>query len=174
MTMSNLSLALRALFWTALLPGFIAGFVPWFYFGVRDVRIAWGHPLHLAGMALVLAGVALLGACVWEFARRGRGTLSPADPPKELVIHGLYRYVRNPMYLAVSTILFGEIALTRSVALFAYWVIWFACANLFVRGVEEPRLRAQFGESYVRYGRAVPRWLPGGWLWRDAGGRHDS
>jgi protein-S-isoprenylcysteine O-methyltransferase Ste14 len=102
----------------------------------------------------------LLLTCIYEFAARGRGTLSPVDPPKELVVQGLYRYVRNPMYLSVLTIVAGEIILTRSSALLWYWLAFFVAANLFVRGYEEPYLRAQFGESYDRYRRDVGRWIP--------------
>ncbi|HKA57653.1 MAG TPA: isoprenylcysteine carboxylmethyltransferase family protein, partial [Gemmatimonadales bacterium] len=102
----------------------------------------------------------LLAACIWEFASRGRGTLSPVDPPKELVVQGLYRYVRNPMYLSVSTMLLGEALLARSIALLGYWAIFFAAANLFVIVYEEPILRRQFGDSYERYTKHVGRWLP--------------
>ena len=80
-------LALRRL-WTVLLPGMIAGFVPWRYFGVLRVHLDFSNPLHLVGLVVVAIGVALLAACIWDFARRGRGTLSPADPPKELWCRG--------------------------------------------------------------------------------------
>jgi protein-S-isoprenylcysteine O-methyltransferase Ste14 len=153
-------LALRSLFWTIAFPGTFAGYIPWRYFGVSQVRLDFTNPLHLLGLLLVAMGVVLLGACIWEFARRGRGTLSPVDPPKELVVHGLYRYVRNPMYLSVSAIALGEALLARSTALFLYWVIFFALVNLFVIGYEEPTLRRQFGESYDRYTQRVGRWLP--------------
>ena len=140
--------------------GFFAGFLPWRYFGLSEVRLDWTNALHIVGLILVASGAALLIACIVEFARRGRGTLSPVDPPKELVVQGLYRYVRNPMYLSVSTIVLGEVMLTKSVPLFLYWVIWFACVNLFVMGYEEPYLRRQFGESYATYTREVGRWIP--------------
>jgi protein-S-isoprenylcysteine O-methyltransferase Ste14 len=158
--MRALGLALRSLLWTLLLPGFFAGYAPWRYFGLADVDFSWRDPMHVIGAVLVASGAALLIACIVEFARSGRGTLSPADPPKELVVQGLYRYVRNPMYLSVTTIVFGEILLTKSAALFVYWVIWFACVNLFVMAYEEPTLRRQFGESYERYTREVGRWTP--------------
>jgi len=105
-------------------------------------------------------GITLLAACIVEFARSGRGTLSPADPPKHLVVRGLYRYVRNPMYLSVTTIVLSEVLLTQSGPLLTYWVIWFVAVNLFVIGYEEPYLRAQFGESYDAYTRQVGRWIP--------------
>ena len=158
--MRGLSLTLRSVLWTILFPGFFAGFLPWQYFGVSAVRIDWTNVLHVAGLILVASGSALLIACIVEFARRGRGTLSPVDPPKELVVQGLYRYVRNPMYLSVSAIVLGEVLLTKSVPLFIYWIVWFACVNLFVMGYEEPYLRRQFGESYGAYTRSVGRWIP--------------
>ena len=153
-------LALRSLLWTILLPGTFAGYVPWRYFGVSQVRIDFTNPLDLLALILIAAGTALLLACIWEFAHRGRGTLAPVDPPKELVVQGLYRYVRNPMYLSVSTIVLGQALLARSTALLAYWAIIFTLFNLFVRFYEEPALRRQFGESYVRYTERVGRWLP--------------
>ena len=160
MTWSAISLAARSLLWAALLPGFFAGYLPWRYFGLREAEISFENPWSLVGVVGIVLGVALLVACIWEFARRGRGTLSPADPPRTLVVQGLYRYVRNPMYLAVTTIVLGEVLLTNSRALFVYWVIWFAAVNLFVIGYEEPTLRRQFGASYDRYTREVRRWLP--------------
>ena len=158
--MSGLLLALRSLLWTLLLPGMFGVYVPWRYFGVSRVHVDCTDPLDLLGLLLVVIGAALLAACIWEFAHRGRGTLSPVDPPKELVVHGLYRYVRNPMYLSVSTMVLGQALLARSTALLLYWAIFFTLVNLFVRFYEEPALRAQFGDSYVRYTERVGRWLP--------------
>ena len=114
----------------------------------------------MLGLLCVAVGAALLAACIWEFARRGRGTLSPVDPPKQLVVRGLYRYVRNPMYLSVTLIVLGELVLTRSRGLLLYWAVWFVAVNLFVLAYEEPTLRAQFGDSYERYTREVGRWMP--------------
>lgn len=158
--MKGISLFLRSLLWTLVFPGFFAGFLPWRYFGVSKVDLAWSNPLHLAGTFLIASGSAFLIACIADFARKGRGTLSPVDPPKELVVQGLYRYVRNPMYLSVLTIVAGEFILTRSGALLVYWLIFLFCANIFVRGYEEPYLRRQFGASYDAYTLAVGRWLP--------------
>jgi len=153
-------LALRSLLWAALLPGAVAGYVPWRYFGLGRVRLSWADAFHLVGLLCVGLGVALLAACIWEFARSGRGTLAPVDPPRELVVRGLYRYVRNPMYLSVTTILLGELLLTRSRALLVYWIVWVVAVNLFVIGYEEPTLRRRFGAAYERYTREVGRWLP--------------
>ena len=158
--LSSTWLAARSLLWTILLPGLFAGSVPWRYFGLRDVQVSLSDPVQLLGLLLTCAGAVLLAACIVEFARSGRGTLSPVDPPRHLVVRGLYRYVRNPMYLSVTAIILGEVVLTRSTALAAYWVVWFACVNLFVIGYEEPTLRRQFGASYDEYAKHVGRWVP--------------
>src|SRR5262245_17040757 len=118
-------LGLRSLFWTVAFPGLFAGYLPWRYFGVSKVVIDWHDPLYLLGLAAIAAGTLLLLTCIWEFAHSGRGTLSPADPPSSLVVRGLYRYVRNPMYLSVTAIVLGEVLLTRSPALLLYWAVWF-------------------------------------------------
>ena len=117
-------------------------------------------PRHWLGLAAIGIGVVLLGTCIWEFARRGRGTLAPVDPPTTLVVQGLYRYVRNPMYLSVTMIVLGEALLTGSRALLAYWAVWFLAVNLFVIGYEEPTLRRHFGAAYDRYRATVGRWVP--------------
>jgi protein-S-isoprenylcysteine O-methyltransferase Ste14 len=153
-------LALRSILWTILFPGVVAGYVPWRFFGLDTVRPDWSSPRDLLAMVVLVAGLVLLTVCVLEFARSGRGTLAPMDPPKELVIQGAYRYVRNPMYLGVATILVGEVMLERSRALLAYAAIWFFVVNLFVIGYEEPSLRRRFGDSYRRYTETVGRWLP--------------
>jgi len=159
-------LALRSLLWAIALPGFFAGYVPWRYFGLGQMPVDLSRPIHLLGLVCIGAGAALLGACIVEFARSGRGTLSPIDPPRQLVVRGLYRYVRNPMYLSVTIIVLGEALLMQSLVLAGYWAIWFVAANLFVIGYEEPALRRRFGESYEEYTRQVRRWIP-----RFSGGR---
>jgi protein-S-isoprenylcysteine O-methyltransferase Ste14 len=153
-------LALRSLFWTIVLPGVFAGYLPWRFFGLRSAAVDLGAPLHWAGFLLIGVGVALLAACIFEFARTGLGTLAPLDPPRVLVVRGLYRYVRNPMYLSVTSIILGEALLTGSRALLIYWAIWFLAANLFVVSYEEPTLRRRFGASYDLYAHQVRRWLP--------------
>ncbi len=153
-------LAVRSVFWAALLPGVVAGFVPFRYFGLGDVRPDLRRTLDLLAMVCIGAGAALLGACIREFARSGRGTLSPADPPRRLVVRGLYRYVRNPMYLSVTAIVLGEALLARSRPLLVYWAIWFAAVNVFVIAYEEPALRRSFGWEYAEYAQRVGRWIP--------------
>lgn len=156
----SIGLAARSLIWAALLPGLFAGYLPWRYFGLREVRIELSNPVHLVGLASITIGILLLAACICEFAARGRGTLSPLDPPRHLVVRGLYRYVRNPMYLSVTAIVLGEVLLTRSTALLVYWIIWFVTANMFVLMYEEPALRNEFGVSYDDYCRRAGRWFP--------------
>jgi protein-S-isoprenylcysteine O-methyltransferase Ste14 len=153
-------LALRSLLWTILLPGFFAGYVPWRFFGLHRVELDLSRPSALLGLSGIAVGAILLGACIVEFARSGRGTLSPADPPRHLVVRGPYRYVRNPMYLAVTVIVLSETLLARSGSLAVYWAIWFLGVNLFVIGYEEPTLRQMFGASYEDYMRRVGRWIP--------------
>jgi protein-S-isoprenylcysteine O-methyltransferase Ste14 len=160
LTLSDASLAVRSLLWTILLPGFFAGYLPWTYFGLRAVQLDWSRPTHLAGILCITLGTILLGVCIFEFARSGRGTLAPVDAPRHLVVQGLYRYVRNPMYLSVTTIVLGEFLLTQSSALLVYWILWFIGVNLFVIGYEEPTLRRRFGASYELYTGEVGRWLP--------------
>ncbi|MBI1873343.1 MAG: isoprenylcysteine carboxylmethyltransferase family protein [Acidobacteria bacterium] len=157
---SSAWLALRSLLWTILLPGFFAGYVPWRFFGLGKAGPHVSSPTDLAGLLCIGLGAALLAACIVEFARSGRGTLSPVDPPRHLVVGGLYRHVRNPMYLSVTIIVLGEALLTWSSALGVYWVIWFLGANLFVIGYEEPTLRRRFGASYDEYTTQVERWVP--------------
>jgi protein-S-isoprenylcysteine O-methyltransferase Ste14 len=157
---SSILLAVRSLLWAMVLPGCVAFLVPWRYFGLANVHWDAGSPNAWLGLLSFTAGTAILGACIVEFARSGRATLSPLDPPHHLVARGLYRYVRNPMYLGVSLVILGEAAYARSSSLLLYWTIWFTAAHLFVVACEEPVLRQQFGRSYDDYMRSVPRWIP--------------
>ncbi len=115
-----------------------------------------------AGLGLVVAGAAGFLVCVIDFARSGRGTPFPLDPPKDLVVSGLYRHVRNPMYIAVLCVVLGEAVVFRSGELAVYWVSVLAGFHLFVVLYEEPTLRKTFGAAYEEYARRVPRWIPRG------------
>jgi len=148
---------LRALFFVLLLPGVIGYAVP-----IR-IGLRTGHEigaLHLLGAPLQLAGTAILLWCVRDFAVRGRGTLAPVDPPKELVAEGLYRWVRNPMYVGVVTVLLGHALWFGSRSLLVYAASVLAGFHLFVTLYEEPTLEARFGDSYRHYRATVPRWIP--------------
>ena len=108
---------------------------------------------------MILGALGLLWS-IWQFFAEGRGTLAPVDPPKHLVIHGLYRYVRNPMYVSVMLILLGEAAFFASLAILIEAGIFFFVTSLFIRVYEEPFLRREFGESYDEYQKSVGRWIP--------------
>ena len=153
-------LLLRSLFWTILIPGVVTIYIPSLILG----RIALPDTWRLLQWIAVPAGgmgATILLHCIVSFAVIGRGTLSPADAPQHLVVRGLYRYVRNPMYCGVLAMLLAEAAFFESVALLEYTLVWFAVVHLFVILYEEPALRRQFGNSYDQYTRNVHRWLPG-------------
>jgi protein-S-isoprenylcysteine O-methyltransferase Ste14 len=148
---------LRALFFVLLLPGMIGYVVP-ISLGTSTGREIGA--LHWLGLPLQLTGTAVLLWCVRDFAVRGRGTLAPVDPPKELVAEGLYRWVRNPMYVGVVTVLLGHALWFGSRTLLVYAACVFVGFHLFVMLYEEPTLEERFGDSYRRYRAAVPRWIP--------------
>jgi protein-S-isoprenylcysteine O-methyltransferase Ste14 len=119
-----------------------------------------------AGLACLAIGVTLFVACLRRFAREGQGTLAPWDPPRELVVSGPYRWVRNPMISGVIGVLLGEALLLRSLPHFA-WAIAFAGINLvYIPLLEEPDLRRRFGDSYERYCANVPRVVPRLTAWK--------
>ena len=98
--------------------------------------------------------------CAWDFATAGQGTPAPIDAPKHLVVRGLYRFVRNPMYVGVLLMLTGESRAFRSLRILIYAAIVFVFFNLFVIFYEEPALTRKFGAEYDEYMRRVPRWIP--------------
>lgn len=139
-----------------VLPGNVAGLIPWFLVD-HPIHLLQGAPL-VASLAALALGLAIFARCVLDFALRGRGTLAPVDPPKKLVVSGLYRYSRNPMYVGVLLILLSEAALSRSLALLIYSAIVTAMFNLWTVFYEEPRLRKSFGSEYEDYCRRIGRW----------------
>ena len=153
----------RALLWTVLFPGVVAGFIPWRFFGLREARIA--GLADVAGLVLIGIGLVILLSSIVEFARRGKGTLSPVDPPKHLVVAGPYRWVRNPMYAGVLFILAGESSIVAQPGLVLYATAFVIITNVFIARFEEPYLERQFGARYVEYKASVRRWIPrvSGW-----------
>lgn len=153
-------LFLKNLLFTVLVPGTVAVLLPY------RIVVRGGEALHVAPVRVLLAGpLIILGAaiylwCLWDFAITGRGTPAPIDPPKQLVVRGLYRYVRNPMYVGVLLVIAGWAALSGSGAVMRYGVMIALVFHLFVILVEEPMLRRQFGEAYDTYRGTVPRWVP--------------
>jgi protein-S-isoprenylcysteine O-methyltransferase Ste14 len=110
-------------------------------------------PLWLIGSLMILR-------CFWDFTLKGRGTPVPSDPPKELVITGFYRYVRNPIYVGVLLIFLGHFLCFGYWALLIYTVFAFIGVHPFVVLYEEPTLKRKFGASYEDYLKRVPRWIP--------------
>jgi len=129
------------------------------YASGTGLRPPLGAPALLGGAVIVLAHLAVL-LLVVDFVRVGRGTQFPLDPPRELVLRGPYRWIRNPMYLLYTCIVLGEAILYRSPALLAYAGAFWLLTHLYVVGVEEKALKRRFGESYVDYCRRAGRWLP--------------
>ena len=110
-------------------------------------------PLWLAGSLIILR-------CFLDFAFRGRGTPVPTDPPRELVVTGFYRYVRNPIYVGVLMIFLGHFLWFGTLALLTYTAVAFTGVHLFILLYEEPTLKKKFGTSYEEYLKQVPRWIP--------------
>lgn len=146
----------RALIAFLLLPGVVAGLVPALIFTFDP----WRVPGFLVGYPLTGTGVYLLIWCVRDFYVSGKGTLAPWSPPAKLVIVGLYRFLRNPMYLSVLLILIGWCLISGSAVLVAYSAIIATMFHLRVRRSEEPWLEQKFGADWAVYSQAVGRWLP--------------
>lgn len=149
-------LLLRAIIAFVALPGMVAGVIP-VWLGASATVHRSTMPLAIGVMAV---GCFLLLWCVRDFFVFGRGTLAPWDPPRQLVAVGLYRYVRNPMYVAVLTILLGWALLYRTRTHLGYLVLFAIIFHLRVILFEEPWLRARFPAEWKAYSDAVPRWLP--------------
>jgi protein-S-isoprenylcysteine O-methyltransferase Ste14 len=155
----RLLLALRALFFVLLLPGTVAGYIPFSILRAGDLLLVPGLGLaSVCAAVFAITGALVLLRCVWDFFAAGKGTLAPIDPPRFLVVRGLYRFTRNPMYNGVIALILGEAWLFRSIGLAEYALLVLILFHLFVVLFEEPALESQFGESYRAYRRAVPRW----------------
>lgn len=154
------SLFLRNLFFTILQPGLVAGLIPFLIFQFEGRTLDSNLNLyHFFGGLIFLIGFYVMLNCINRFATEGKGTLSPADQTKELVAGGLYKYSRNPMYVGVLLILIGEGLFFTSINLIAYALVVYAGFDLFIKLVEEPRLKKDFGEDYEAYCEKVRRWI---------------
>ena len=139
-------------------PGVVAGLIPWLLTGWRMD----GSPpaLRIVGGALIAAGAAFLIHAFARFALEGVGTPAPVAPTERLVVGGIYRHVRNPMYLAVGATIVGQALLLGQWGLLAYAGLFFAIVATFVVTYEEPTLERRFGAEYEAYRKSVPGWLP--------------
>jgi protein-S-isoprenylcysteine O-methyltransferase Ste14 len=142
-------------------PGVVAGVVPWLLTGweLRDPLPGW-MVLRVVGVLLIATGAAVLLEAFLRFALQGLGTPAPVAPTEHLVVGGLYRYVRNPMYLAVAATIVGQALLLGQPVLLAYAALFLAVVWAFVQWYEEPTLSRQFGSQYDDYRRTVPGWWP--------------
>jgi protein-S-isoprenylcysteine O-methyltransferase Ste14 len=153
--------AAGSLVFLVLVPGVVAGVIPWWLtrWQVRDPLPYW-LPLRVVGLILLAAGVGVLLHAFARFVVEGLGTPAPVAPTERLVVGGLYRYVRNPMYLAVAAAIVGQTLVLGQLILLLYVAVFAVTVAAFVRWYEEPTLRRQFGEQYERYRREVPGWWP--------------
>jgi len=116
--------------------------------------------ISLLALPLWLIGSLVVLWCFWDFTFKGRGTPMPIDPPRELVVTGFYRYVRNPIYVSVLAIFLGHFLWFGYWALLIYTVLAFIGVHFFIILYEEPTLKRKFGASYEEYLKKVPRWMP--------------
>jgi protein-S-isoprenylcysteine O-methyltransferase Ste14 len=149
-------------------PGIVAGLVPWLISGwdVRWARSALAIIAMAMGAALVVVAVVVLTRAFVRFVTEGSGTPAPVAPTERLVIGGEYRFVRNPMYVAVIGAVLGQAMIFGSLPLLVYAAIVWAVMAAFVRWYEEPTLLESYGEEYQRYRKAVPAWVPRLSPWR--------
>ena len=150
-------------------PGTLAGWVPW---ALTSWRLApaffgWGGS-RAAGLLLIGVGFLVLAECFVRFVAEGRGTPAPPLPTDRLIVSGSYRYLRNPMYLAVVGMILGQALLLGSTTLLWYGLVVGFGFHLFVLGYEEPTLRSRYGSQYEAYCRNVRRWSPRLAAWRSS------
>jgi protein-S-isoprenylcysteine O-methyltransferase Ste14 len=152
-----------------LQPGVVAGLIPWWLTGwrVRHPAPSWAWtPLRVTGVALLAAGTVVLVQAFVRFVVEGVGTPAPIAPTRQLVVGGPYRYVRNPMYLAVVAAIVGQALVLDQPGLLLYAAVVGGATAAFAHGYEEPTLHRHFGAQYEAYRRAVPAWWPRRHPWR--------
>src|SRR5215211_7867102 len=144
-----------------LAPGMVAGLIPWLLTGGWQVRepLPYWAPMRLLGAILLVAGLIVVVQAFVRFVVEGYGTPAPVAAPERLVVSGVYRYVRNPMYVAVLAAIVGQALLLGRLGLLLYAGVAWLVVAAFVRFYEEPTLTRRFGADYEAYRRAVPAWL---------------
>jgi protein-S-isoprenylcysteine O-methyltransferase Ste14 len=155
--MANQRAALGSLAFFVLAPGTTAGLVPWLITRWEEPAPAWAV---ITGGLVTATGVAIVVAAFVRFVVEGRGTPAPVAPTQELVVGGLYRWVRNPMYVGVAAAIAGQAVMFGSLGVAAWLVVFVVAVTTFVRLYEEPTLRHTYGESYDAYVAGVRRWVP--------------
>lgn len=148
---------LKTLVFTAVMPGTVGVYLPQ---ALKSGGIELAVPLRSAGATLLVCGALIYSWCAWDFASTGLGTPAPMNAPKKLVVNGLYRFTRNPMYVGVASVIFGQALLYGSRAVAIYGCAVVVAFNLFVLLHEEPTLKRLFGAQYDDYRAHVPRWIP--------------
>ena len=152
-------------FWIA--PATVGGLLPWIITRWQMQAPLFDGPAGRGiGALLAAAGLVIVVECFSRFALKGTGTPAPIAPTKHLVVSGLYRHVRNPMYVGVVLAIAGQALYFGSIALVQYAAVIWAGFFAFVLGYEEPALKRQFGAQYETYCQHVPRWLPQLRPWR--------
>jgi protein-S-isoprenylcysteine O-methyltransferase Ste14 len=146
----------------------VVPFLLLFDFRQFSLRIRLPFPIAqiVLGTILCTIGLLLLAATISRFARQGRGTLTPWDPPKHLVIQGPYAYTRNPMITGVAFVLLGEAVVFGALSIFIWFGIAVAVNSFYFKLSEEPGLVKRFGPEYAEYRRHVPMWIPRIKPWR--------
>lgn len=164
---------LRRLLSILLLPGVVLLALPGLILSQTGAfPLAWSDPFPwrpaqaLLGAGLILAGLFLLARTAALFGSVGQGTLAPWDPPRKLVVRGVYRHVRNPMISGVLGVLLGEGLLFGSAPLLVMFALAALLNLVYIPLVEEPGLVRRFGPDYEAYRRNVPRWIPRRTAWR--------
>lgn len=170
--MRKRSAALGSIVFYVVGPGGVVGLVPWLItrWEMREPLPYW-LVAQIVGGVLVAAAAAVLVHAFVRFVAEGIGTPVPAAAPQRLVVGGLYRYVRNPMYVALLAGVLGQALLLGQLSLVVYAAFVWAAPAAFVRWYEEPTLLKRFGADYEEYRRAVPAWLPRLRPWYPAGSR---
>ncbi|HKQ05341.1 MAG TPA: isoprenylcysteine carboxylmethyltransferase family protein [Blastocatellia bacterium] len=157
-------LLLKNILFTVLVPGTVAVYLPLRVVTRPPAALAFDWRASQVGALLpLLLGAAVYFWCLWDFAMTGRGTPAPIDAPQRLVARGLYRYIRNPMYVGVLLVIAGWAVFLQSWRVLIYATAVGIFFHLFVVLVEERLLEGKFGETYVRYCGEVGRWLPRRW-----------
>ena len=165
--MQRTSAVLGSALFFVVTPCVVAGVIPWLVTHWEYRSAFLGLELTRgAGVLLVMAGVPGLVDSFARFALQGLGTPAPLAPTEKLVVTGLYRYVRNPMYVSVLAVILGQALLFGDGRLIVYGgLFWLAC-HVFVLGYEEPTLRRRFSAEYEAFRTNVPRWIPRLTPWR--------